>query len=945
MVVYKFNPFTGTLDLVSEEDLSGYVPYTGATGDVDLGVHGLTATNLSGVLTDGVTATTQSTGDDSTKVATTAFVLNEAEIREHYDVFIDADGTGDYTSIATAVATEPVDATFFIRGGTYTLTENIVVKAGQQLIGESKETVIIDQDLTTYKISVTSAPNAVLKNFSLINGRNLAEQLDVHLSDNVVLEEIYMDANRTEGLPAYVSGLMIDTSHDCVLNNIYIKEYLYNFKIEYSDRTRISNIHSNDAQLYGIRFRGAEYTAMTNFTSYYDGSAVYFRNSNYAVITNVAVQGAIYGFYFYSGSPNDCKHNTITNMQGTCFSSFVYFGSDVHTDNTFIGVDLVVPVTVRPNNTKFIGCNMGDITIIAGADGTLISGSSFLTLTDSGTNTSVSGSVYTNLLNALNQNTPVSIGTETLDDRLFIFGAGYVGATNLILGNNSENAEVFKVLDNGDTTIAGDLTVDTNTLVVNKAGYTDKVGIGTATPVTELQVIGTVTSDGLTIGQDELITIGANTLTNDGTNFVFDDGIVATGLDINGNADISGNLIGLDNATSTNIFSDTLTVDTNTLVVNKAGYTDKVGIGTNIPDSKLNIRGQTDDYREYAFTARSTHDFNLLRLRCDGQIDISDLGLGDVKLFQNSPDSTTSKLSIYGFVNHDQLRSLDISLDPGKDDTALFDGVGTYTFDGAILGNTNLYITASGNIGTGLTVNSTKVSTGDFKWYSDNITDAVLFDATGDGEAEFNVPVSIDGITKIGDGGTTNYTEFEADGTLEFNGTATVWDDLQFPLSGAKVPASNAPNWETFTANTNEYAFTVDDYIDTQANEIPHWWKEGTAGNVHLHVTTKAANATGSDRFAKFTIYTAYCDTGETWQETSFTQELTIPDGTSALEMFYLDMGDLTLTNYIIGAEIKLRVKRIAATGGTEYAGSIFLTQAGVHLEADTVGSRTETIK
>ena len=48
MVTYKFNPFTGNLDLVSEEDLSGYVPYSGATGDVDLGVHGLTAGALIG---------------------------------------------------------------------------------------------------------------------------------------------------------------------------------------------------------------------------------------------------------------------------------------------------------------------------------------------------------------------------------------------------------------------------------------------------------------------------------------------------------------------------------------------------------------------------------------------------------------------------------------------------------------------------------------------------------------------------------------------------------------------------------------------------------------------------------------------------------------------------------------------------------------------------------
>ncbi len=198
---------------------------------------------------------------------------------------------------------------------------------------------------------------------------------------------------------------------------------------------------------------------------------------------------------------------------------------------------------------------------------------------------------------------------------------------------------------------------------------------------------------------------------------------------------------------------------------------------------------------------------------------------------------------------------------------------------------------------------------------------------------------------KIGDGGVTNYTKIEPDGTIEFNGAAKVWDDLQFSISDAKVPASNFPTWETFTTNTKEYSFAVDDYIDTKANETSHAWKLGTSGHVHLHVTTKAANSTGSNRYAKFTVFLGYCDTDETWQETSFTAELTIPDGTSALQMFYLDMGDLALTNYIIEAEMKLRVKRIAATGGTEYTGNIFLTQTGIHFEYDTIGSRAETTK
>jgi hypothetical protein len=43
----------------------------------------------------------------------------------------------------------------------------------------------------------------------------------------------------------------------------------------------------------------------------------------------------------------------------------------------------------------------------------------------------------------------------------------------------------------GSATITGALTVDTTTLVANAAGYTDKVGIGTATPTETLEVKGT----------------------------------------------------------------------------------------------------------------------------------------------------------------------------------------------------------------------------------------------------------------------------------------------------------------------------------------------------------------------------------------------------------------------------------------------------------------------
>lgn len=172
----------------------------------------------------------------------------------------------------------------------------------------------------------------------------------------------------------------------------------------------------------------------------------------------------------------------------------------------------------------------------------------------------------------------------------------------------------------------------------------------------------------------------------------------------------------------------------------------------------------------------------------------------------------------------------------------------------------------------------------------------------------------------------------------------SVYDDVQFSVNSGKVPAANAPNWETFTANTSAYAFSVDDYIDLQCNELPHGWKEGTAGHAHLHFTIKTAQSTGADRFAKFSVWVAYADTNEAWIEQAvLSTEATIPTGSAALTHFYLDLGDLTLTNYLVGAQLVARVKRIAATGGTEYADDVYITQVGVHVEKVRVGSRSET--
>lgn len=176
--------------------------------------------------------------------------------------------------------------------------------------------------------------------------------------------------------------------------------------------------------------------------------------------------------------------------------------------------------------------------------------------------------------------------------------------------------------------------------------------------------------------------------------------------------------------------------------------------------------------------------------------------------------------------------------------------------------------------------------------------------------------------------------------------TEPVYNDIQFSVSTGKVPSSNYPDYTTFTTNTEEFAFGVNEYIDLQANEVHHGWKEGTNIEPHLHVTTKSANSTGGNRFAKFTIYIAYANEEDVWTETSYSAELTIPDGTSALEAFYLSFGSQTaFSSKKIGLQIKARIKRIAATGGTEFADDVFITQCGIHTTQDTLGSRSLSTK
>ena len=198
-------------------------------------------------------------------------------------------------------------------------------------------------------------------------------------------------------------------------------------------------------------------------------------------------------------------------------------------------------------------------------------------------------------------------------------------------------------------------------------------------------------------------------------------------------------------------------------------------------------------------------------------------------------------------------------------------------------------------------------------------------------------------------GGSTNYTQFEADGTMKMNGSATVYNDLQFAISSGRTGVANAPSWTTLIGNLSEYSFAVNDYIDLGSQELPHLYKEGSDLEIHIHWATNGLNV--DNRAVKWEVeYSIQNDSYTNSIGVAFTTpvivsaETVIPANTLDRSGCYTNVGVITGTGLKMGAQIKMRLRRIASAG-TAPTGNPFALQVGIHYEGDTMGSRTTTGK
>jgi hypothetical protein len=199
------------------------------------------------------------------------------------------------------------------------------------------------------------------------------------------------------------------------------------------------------------------------------------------------------------------------------------------------------------------------------------------------------------------------------------------------------------------------------------------------------------------------------------------------------------------------------------------------------------------------------------------------------------------------------------------------------------------------------------------------------------------------GTARIGDS-TTNYSGFEADGTLVFTGTATVFNDANVGAlvlqTGGTLPGIVEWLDNTGAASGIETRGFAIGERGSGSIEIPHDYKEGTNLVFHIHWGANDA-PTGTDYVNWQLTYSI------TRGETTFPPSTTIAKEDPYDTQYELKRTDFAAINGAalkIGDQFNFKIKRIAAVGDA-FAGEALVETLGFHYECDTVGSRTISSK
>jgi hypothetical protein len=197
-------------------------------------------------------------------------------------------------------------------------------------------------------------------------------------------------------------------------------------------------------------------------------------------------------------------------------------------------------------------------------------------------------------------------------------------------------------------------------------------------------------------------------------------------------------------------------------------------------------------------------------------------------------------------------------------------------------------------------------------------------------------------------GGTSNYTEVEADGTIEFHGDATVWNDFVVPMTVAKT-GNKAPEWAQFSGGIYAYLFGNDGASSEDEVQfiiqLPHDW-DGSEIHPHIHWSPEdggSGSVVWAIEYTWVNYNTTHIEFPSTATLTATSEELSGNDHKHLITSF----GGVTPTSDQDGISsiLMFRFYRNSSNANDTYSSGAFALSFDIHYRGNTMGSRQEYIK